>query len=160
MFLGNDIGAFLWMAAISAIVGLILLVVIFRTIRRQRIAALLMLVVFFAASWLLFRVSDEVRTAGRWFLQSGRYKAEILAQHEPKNGELKHAEWDGWGFGGVGDTVVYVVFDPDDSLAVAAKSHSPGKYSGIPCQVPKVRCLESHWYTVLFYTDTDWGHCS
>ena len=159
MILGNEIGTFLGTAVIAAIVGLVLLVVLFRTIRRQSMAALSMVAVFGAASWLLFRVSDDVRTTGRWFIQSGRYKTEILAQPNSTNGELKHAEWDGWGFAGAGDTVVYLVFDPNDSLAAAAKSHSPGKYSGIPCEVPNVRRLENHWYTVLFYTDTDWNHC-
>lgn len=160
MILGNDIGTFLVTAIIAAIVGLILFVVLFRTIRRQSIAALSMIFVFGAASWLLFRVSDDVRTDGRWLIRSGRYKAAILSQPNPTNGELKHAEWDGWGFAASGDTVVYLVFDPKDSLAVAAKSRSPGKYSGIPCEVPSVRRLENHWYTVLFYTDTDWNHCS
>jgi hypothetical protein len=159
MILGNGIGTFLGTAVIAAIVGLVLLVVLLRTIRRQTIAALSMAVVFGATSWLLFKVSDDVRTTGRWFIQSGRYKAEILAQPTSMNGELKHAEWDGWGFAGA-DTTVYLVFDPDDSLAAAARSRSPGKYNGIPCEVPSVRRLENHWYTVLFYTDTDWNHCS
>lgn len=100
MILGNDIGTFLGMAVIAAIVGLILLVILFRTIRRQTMAALSMVAVFGAASWLLFRVSDDVHTTGRWLIQSGRYKTEILAQPNPANGELKHAEWDGWGFAG------------------------------------------------------------
>jgi len=159
MILGNEIGTFLWTALIAAIVGLALLVVLFLTIRHQSIAALSMVAVFGAVSWLLFRVSDDVRTTGRWLIQSGRYKTEILAQPNSTNGELKHAEWDGWGFAGA-DTVVYLVFDPNDSLAAAAKGNSPGKYSGIPCEVPNVRRLENHWYTVLFYTDTDWNHCS
>ena len=150
MILGNDIGTFLETAIIAATVGLILFVVFFRTIRRQSVAA----------SWLLFSVSDDIRTDGRWLIRSGRYKAAILSQPNSTNGELKHAEWDGWGFAGSGDTVVYLVFDPKDSLAAAAKSRSPGKYSGIPCEVPSVRRLENHWYTVLFYTDTDWNHCS
>jgi len=52
---------------------------------------------------------------------------------------------------------VFLVFDPTDSLSAAAKSHSPGKFKGIPCEVPLVRRLESHWYTVRFYTDEYWG---
>jgi hypothetical protein len=50
----------------------------------------------------------------------------------------------------------YLVFDPGDSLSAAAASHQPGKFNGIPCEVYRVRRLESHWYTVLFYTDEDW----
>jgi hypothetical protein len=159
MIFGNEIGAFLGTAVIAAIVGLVLLVVFSRAIRRQSMAALSMVMVFGAASWLLFKVSDDIRTTARWLIQSGRYKAEILAQSNSINGELKHAEWDGWGFPGAGDTVVYVVFDPNDSRAAAATRNSPGKYRGLPCEVPVVRRLENHWYTVLFYTDTDWNHC-
>jgi len=96
MILGNDIGTFLGTAVIAAIVGLILLVVLFRTIRRQSIAVLSMVAVFGGASWLLFRVSDDVRTTGRWLIQSGRYKTEIRVQTNSTNGELKHVEWDGW----------------------------------------------------------------
>ena len=159
MVLGNGIGTFLGTAVVAAVVGVILFVILFRTVRRQSMAAVSMVVVFGAVSWLLFRVSDDVRTTGRWLIQSRKYKAEILGQPNPANGELKHAEWDGWGFAGSGDTVVYLVFDPNDSLAAAAKSHSPGKYNGIPCKVPNVRRLENRWYTVLFYTGTDWNDC-
>ena len=160
MVLGNDIGTFLGTALIGAIVSVILFVILLRTVRRQSMAALSMVVVFGALSWLLFKVSDDVRTTGRWLIQSRKYKAEILAKPTPANGELRHAEWDRWGFAGSGGTVVYLVFDPNNSLAAAAKSHSPGKYGGIPCEVLAVRRLENHWYTVLFYTDTDWNYCS
>ncbi len=119
-----------------------------------------MIAVFCVVSWLLFKASDDMRTSVRWLIRSKAYKTEILAQSNPSNGELKHMEWDGWGFPGAGDTVVYLVFDPKDSLAAAAKSHSSGKFSGIPCEVFNVKRLENHWYTVLFYTDTDWGHCN
>ena len=69
-------------------------------------------------------------------------------------------EWDGWGFPGAGDTNVYLVFDPSDSLISASKSRSPGKYKGMPCEIYRVRRLESQWYSVVFYTDTDWDHCA
>jgi len=55
---------------------------------------------------------------------------------------------------------VYVVFDPNDSLAAAARIGSAGKFSRIPCDVWRVRRLENRWYTVFFYTYTDWEHCS
>ena len=160
MVLGNDVRTFLATPLVAAIIGPILFVILFRTMRRQSVAALAMVVVFASVSWLLFRVSDDVRTTGRWLIESHKYKAEILAQPDSANGELKHAEWDGWGFAGAGDTIVYLVFDPNDSLAAAARSRSAGKYKGIPCEVPQVRRLENRWYTVLFYTDTDWKHCS
>ncbi len=78
-----------------------------------------------------------------------------MAQPEPENHELKHIEWDGWGWGGE-DNYVYLVFDPADSLSGAARSHQPGKYNGIPCEVFVVRRLEEKWYTVRFYTDRVW----
>jgi hypothetical protein len=159
MIFGNDIPTFLLSVCVAAIVGLMLLIAAAVAIRRQTLSALLMLLVFVAASWLLFRVSDDARANGRWLLKSRIYKAEVFAQPTPVKGQLKHMEWDGWGFAGTGDTVVYLVFDPEDSLAKAAKSRSPGKFSGIPCEVPGVQRLESHWYSVLFYTNTDWNHC-
>jgi hypothetical protein len=90
-------------------------------------------------------------------LWSQRYKREVLAQSGGSAGELKHIEWDGWGFPGAGDITVYLVFDSTDALSVAATNHGPGKFNGIPCEVAQVRQLESHWYTVLFYTDEFWG---
>lgn len=162
LVLGNGMETFLVTVAIGAIIGLTVFVVLFRSVRRQSTAALpviLMAAVFCAGSWLLFKSSDDVRTTGRWLLQSGRYKAAILAQPDPINRELKHAEWDGWGFAGQ-ETTVYVVFDPNDSLRGAAESHSPGKYAGIPCEVYNVRRLENRWYRVRFYTNTDWNNCS
>ena len=97
-----------------------------------------------------------VRTAARWLVWSHRYKAQVLAQPTLVNGELKHIEWDGWGLAGQ-DTTLYLVFDPTDSLLAAAKSHSPGKFSGLPCEVFRVRRLQSHWYTAQFYTNEFWG---
>jgi len=82
-----------------------------------------------------------------------------LAQPVPPNNELKHIEWDGSGFAGVANNTVYLAFDPTDALSTAAKSHQPGKFNGIPCKVLMVRRLESHWYTVLFYTDETWDQC-
>jgi hypothetical protein len=60
---------------------------------------------------------------------SQSYKREVLAQSGGTAGELKHVEWDGWGFSGAGDTTVYLVYDPTDSLSAAAKSHQPGKFA-------------------------------
>jgi hypothetical protein len=155
MIFGNDIAMFPITAFTAIILSLTLLVIFFRTIRTQALATLGMIAAFFTVSWLLFHISDNVR----WLVSSKKYKAEVLAQPKPAINELQHVEWDGWGFAGSGDTVVYLVFDPNDSLSVAAKSRSPGKFSGIPCKVPDVRRLEDHWYTVLFYTDTDWNNC-
>lgn len=96
--------------------------------------------------------------SARWMFKSGKYKREVLAQPSGPTTQLKHVEWDGWGWGG-NDTTVYLALDPSDALAHAATSGSSGKYPGIPCEVYRVRRLESHWYTVQFYTASDWDHC-
>jgi hypothetical protein len=111
------------------------------------------LVITAAVAWNFY----SIRTAAKWFMWSQRYKREVLAQSGGTAGELKHIEWDGWGFPGAGDTTVYLVFDSTDSLSVAAANHGPGKFDGIPCEVAQVRQLERHWYTVQFYTDEFWG---
>jgi hypothetical protein len=92
--------------------------------------------------------------SARWLLWSRSYKAKVLAQPDSANGEFKHIEWDGWGWAGI-DTTVYLVFDPTDSLS-RANGQRPGKYSGLPCEVPLVKRLEDKWYTVRFYTNHDW----
>lgn len=105
--------------------------------------------------WVVIGHSSALGTSARWLLRSQQYKAEVFTLPNVTNGELKHIEWDGWGWGGQ-DTIVYLVFDPTDSLSHAASSHQPGKYNGIPCEVFLVHRLESHWYTVQFYTNQDW----
>lgn len=95
----------------------------------------------------------EIRSAIRWRGWSRDYKARVLAQPASAGG-LKHTEWDGWGWGGQ-DTTVYLVFDPSDSLSAAASSRKEGKYDSIPCEVYRIRRLESHWYTVQMYTNGD-----
>jgi hypothetical protein len=100
-----------------------------------------------------------VRSPIKWFLWSRQYKKRVLAQPASPSGDFKHVEWDGWGWGGI-DTSVYLVFDPTDSLAGAARNDQSGKFNSIPCEVPWVRRMESHWYTVMFYTDQDWGDCN
>jgi hypothetical protein len=104
---------------------------------------------------LLLSNYSLVRDHIRWLLLSAGYKAKVLAQ--PPNEQLKHAEWDGWGFAGVGDTTVFLVFDPTDSLAGASEALPPLKARGLPCEVVRVRRLDRQWYAVLFYTDTYWG---
>jgi hypothetical protein len=160
MLFGIDIVEILYIFVAAPIVGIIFLVVAIRKTGVRRLAALSMVVVYWAVSWGLFQNSRELRATTRWFLKSKQYKAKVLAQPDSGDGALRHIEWDGWGFGGAGDTVVYLVFDPNDSLSTAARTDSPGKFSGIPCEVYRVRRLESHYYSVLFYTNTDWAHCN
>lgn len=97
-----------------------------------------------------------VRDHLRWLLRSAHYKAQVLAQPDPGAGKLRHSEWDGWGFAGE-DTTVFLAFDPTDSLAAAVSRQAPVNAATLPCEVARVRRLESHWYAVLFYTDTYWG---
>lgn len=157
---GNGITTFLFTVVVAAGVSLVLLVVVFQRIRHRSLSVLAMLAVFCVALWLFFKASYDMHTTFRWLFESKSYRAQVLSQPAVGNGELKHVEWEGWGFAGAGDTVVYLVFDPDDSLDKAAQSDSPGKFSGIPCRVLRVRRLKKHWYSVLFYTDTDWDHCT
>ena len=55
------------------------------------------------------------------------------------------------------NTVVYLTFDPSDSLSAASSAHRPGKFNGIPCKVPDVERKEKNWYLVQFYTNERWG---
>jgi hypothetical protein len=124
---------------------------------RHCLAILSMLAVHLALSVALLKNYSAVRNTMRWSLWANRYKAEVLKQPSAANGDFKHIEWDGWGFAGAGDTTVYLVFDPTDSLSEVAKNHKSGKFDGIPCTVPRVSRLEHRWYAVLFYTDERWG---
>jgi hypothetical protein len=96
-----------------------------------------------------------VRSAAKWLARSKQYKVEVLAQPSVRE-ELKHFQWDGWGWAGL-DTTVYLVFDPIDLLSSAALKHRPGKFNGVPCEVPAVDRMEKNWYAVRFYTNEWWG---
>ncbi len=148
---------FLLAVLVSVLLFIFLLSAAVAKNRRLCLSILSVLVVYSILSFVLFKSHYVIRNAAHWSLWSPMYKAEVLAQPAPANGELKHIEWDGWGFPGVGDTTVYLVFDPTDSLAAAAKKHQPGKFDGIPCTVPLVSRMQSHWYAVLFYTEQRWG---
>jgi hypothetical protein len=95
----------------------------------------------------------------RWLGRSREYKDKVLAQ-PASNGELRHIEWDGSGFAGIANQTVYLVFDPSDSLSAGGEGRGRNKFNGVPCEVPPVQRLESHWYSVVFYTDQDWSHCN
>jgi cell division protein FtsW (lipid II flippase) len=157
---GNDAGAFFASVPLAVFIAVILLAVALTKLRRQSFAVASMICIFLVLVLSLFRSSDYLRTTTRWLIHSQSYKMQLLNQPTPSDGSLKHVEWDGWGFPGAGDTTVYLVNDPSDQLEEATKKHLPGKFSGIPCEAVRVRRLESHWYTVLFYTDTDWSHCA
>jgi hypothetical protein len=140
----------------------LLIIAAFRRKRRQFLLILSMATVYWVISAALviydLKNPTAIRTAARWLASSRDYKEKVLSQSVP-SGELKHIEWDGWGWAGM-DTTMYLVFDPTDSLSEAASSHQSGKFNGIPCQVQRVRRLESSWYTVLLYTNEFWDRCN
>ena len=149
---------FVGVPLISLIFALLLLVIALIRKRTPNQAYFLILPVFWAITVLLFINKGDVRLWSRWILHSHELKARLLASPMPSSGELRHIEWDGWGFAGL-ETVEYLVFDPTDSLARATESHSKGRFPGIPCEVPMVRRMERSWYVVMYYTDTEWSNC-
>lgn len=155
-----DLELTLYLLVAVPIGSVVLVILVVHEEGRQWLSIGWTLVVYWAVSAILVATKTPDRETLRWSLWSKRYKAEVLRQPRPANGELKHVEWDGWGFAGAGNTVVYLVFDPTDSLAAETKSHPAGRFSGIPCEVPRVRRLENGWYSVMFYTETEWGRCS
>jgi hypothetical protein len=160
MMVYSPYGDLLYILVIGPLICLgLLLAAIIRKKPRQRLSILLALVAFLASSAALLKNEGTLRPSIRWQLWSHQYKAELLARPTPAKSELKHVEWDGWGFVPSGNNVVYLVFDPTDSLAYAAKTHAPGRFNGLPCEVPLVRRLERQWYSVRFYTDEEWGQC-
>jgi hypothetical protein len=142
---------------VSLVLGSFAVIAAIAKKRRRSLAMVSMLVSYWAISAGLVVNYSAIRTVTRWLIWSHEYKSEVLAQPASSNGELKHIEWDGWGFPGAGDTTVYLVFDPADALSAAARSHRPGKFNGLPCEVPAVDRMEKNWYTVRFYTDEWWG---
>jgi hypothetical protein len=157
---GNEVDWLLYIVVFVPVVSVVVLLsLVIRKRREQRITTVAVLIAYVAVTALLFMNSGRLRSPLRWSLWSQRYKAELLAQPEPANGTLRHVEADGWGGLGAGDTVAYLVFDPTGSLSMAAEKHSSGKFRGLPCEVPQVNRVESNWFSVVFYTDTDWEHC-
>ena len=108
--------------------------------------------------WVAYQVSFMFRAPVRWALHRSEFKAQMKSLPNPATGELKHMEWDGWGWAGQ-DTVVYLVFDPTDSLANVASSHRSSKVPGVPCEFPRVQRLEKSWYAVVYFTDERWDEC-
>src|SRR5664280_3012128 len=118
---------------------ILLLIAAFRKRPLRCLSILLTIIAFLVVSWALLVNENALRPALRWMLFSQRYKSELLAQPASANGELKHLQRDVWGWGPIGPTIVYLVFDPNDSLSTAAKSRRAGQFGGMPCEVS--RCL-------------------
>ena len=70
---------------------------------RSKLLLALSLIVFLICVfvWNYF----PAKTEARWLLSSRRYKSDVLSQPTPPIGELKHIEWDGWGWAGQNTTV-------------------------------------------------------
>jgi hypothetical protein len=140
------------------VVSFVLLRIAFRRKGGQRLAAVSMFIVFVVFTAILFTRFTDIRNASRWLTYARVYKAEVLSGSEPGGGQLRHAELEGWGFPGAGDTVVYVVFDPMESLAAPSKTRASGRFTGLPCDIFRIQRLENSWYAVQFYTGTDWDN--
>ena len=151
-----DFAEILYILASAFIVIVLTTFLVFRKDRRP--AILSALIVFTSASLMLATHNYEVRSQLRWTFASARYRESILNQPTSTNGKLRHGEWEGWGWAGM-DTTVYLVFEPTDRLASEIKSHSSGKFSGIPCEVSRAHRLQKNWYYVIFYTNTVWEYC-
>jgi hypothetical protein len=128
-----------------------------RIVTRARASALIVAVLFMLGLVIAWNLSLSVRTTLRWSALSWSYKRRVVALPPPADSFPRHIEWDGWGF--LGNTVVYLVFDPSNALAAAVGKKDPVRSAQLPCDVYKVHRLASGWYTVQFYTDTSWDHC-
>lgn len=135
----------------------VLIVAIVRKRKGLRASAALALIAVFVTSFAVLKLQEPIRESLRWLFWSKGFKAELQRAPSARPGELRHIEWEATGFAGVANNTVYLVFDPSDALASAARGGSAGKYAGVPCEVLKVRRLEDHWYSVRFYTDEAWG---
>lgn len=150
----------LYLVAVVAPLSLIIFLAMFvRPWRQEWPTIVCALAAFFISTWVGFRLFPRYRFDVRWFVTASDYKREVLMQPVPASGQLRHTEWDGWGFVPSGNTVVYVVYDPSNSLLESSKPNAHMSVSGLPCDVSRVKRLEENWYAVVFYTDTDWEHC-
>jgi membrane-anchored glycerophosphoryl diester phosphodiesterase (GDPDase) len=155
----NADAVILYLLVVIPVTSIFLIIYVTDAKGRNRLFALSTLAVFGALSWILVHHSFEIRATGRWLLLSRIYKARVLTQPDPSNGEFKHIEWDGWGFI-FAETNVYLVFDSNNVLSQEIQRQSSGKFSGIPCEIWKLHRLEGQWYYAVFYTDARWESCA
>lgn len=153
----GDFGLFLILFLVYPLTVLVMVVVAAINWRHWR-CSLSTLLIFFLLSWLVASKGYAAHLEVRWLTGSAKYKSELLAGPPTPASELRHMEWDGWGMAGQ-DTSVYLVYDPQNSLASAARHNLSGKVSGIPCGVSGVGRLQDHWYYAVLYTNTFWEWC-
>jgi hypothetical protein len=154
----NNIVTLLYLVAV-AILGMfaLLLAIALRRGRKKALMAVAVFGAFLIVTPVVVVNQGHIRPHLLWLIWSQRYKSEVLAT-APGNGEFRHVEWDGdgWGDGVSGDWMGYVVFDPSDSLSAATKGSVPADYDGIPCKVILVRRLERQWYSVVLDMNQFW----
>jgi hypothetical protein len=151
-------GIFILLLCVAPIVSLIFIALAIWAGRRTLIGLGSILLACLAATYVIGHSGDLLRSETRWWSARGTWKQRVLAQQEVP-GQLKHLDWDGWGFAAQ-DTEVYLVYDPSDGLRNAIGTPTGKHGVGLPCDVWKVWRLEPHWYNVVFYTNTSWDSCS
>jgi hypothetical protein len=154
----SDLSVIFYALTTVPLVCLFFLIPSFKYRGKQRVAAVSAFSAFLIFTAILNTHFVDIRDAVRWSVHGRAFRAEVLAQSDLTGASLRHVEWEGWGFAG-SDTTVYLVFDPTDTLAAAAKKRSSGKFGDVPCEVFRIRQREKEWYTVQFYTNTDWEYC-
>lgn len=170
MFATSDAPDLAWLLFVTPIACCIAFVALLWTVAyRWSLPRSLGVVLAFAAfvlvSIALLRAKDVLHPAIRWLVSSHQLKSEVLAQSAPKDGELRHLEWagDGWGGAPIGDWMGYVVFDPSNSLPAHARYANPVNLNGIPCHVISIHRLEPEWYSVVVGMNEFWDamhpHC-
>ncbi len=158
----SDLGTLLYLVAVAlfgtGFVGLLLAIEFLRKGRQMSVRAVMVFAAFLAVTAVVVLNQSHVRPRLHWLMWSQRYKSEVLASTARPDGEFKHVEWDGdgWGSGFTGDWMGYIVFDPSDSLSEATKKNVPAQYGGIPCTVIRIRRLEKHWYSVVLDMNQFW----
>lgn len=124
----SDIGTLLYLIGIAILSTLLLgIAIALRRGREQRLTSVAAFGAFLIVTVGVLNSQQQIRPHFLWLVWSDRYKSEVLANPAVANGEFKHMEWDGdgWGSGATGDWMGYVVFDPSDSLSAARKKNVP-----------------------------------
>jgi hypothetical protein len=155
----DDIGTLLYLGGVVLVGTLALcLGILLRKGRQQRIVSFAVFAAFLCVTAGVVISQRTIRPHLLWLISSNRYKNEVLSNAVAANGELKHMEWDGdgWGSGVTGEWTGYIVFDPSDSLSPTTKEYAPKEYTGIPCKVILVRRLEKQWYSVVLDMNQFW----
>jgi hypothetical protein len=157
---GYDFVIFLYLLfllpVLTALTTIIMLIVAWFK-KRWPQAAFSAVLVYWLIAIAILPFEDSLREHLRWMLHASMFKQQFQVKAQAAPGELRHMEWDGTGMIGQ-ETSIQLVFDPENRLAPFAHK-SRVKVAGIPCEVPEIRRLESHWYSVTLYTNTDWEHC-